>query len=742
MHSHIEPWTPSASKSLTLDANGDEKTDYLRWRLVDDHGRQTWRYLETDEENADWPQTAYDKQFLGLDTGLPDLPQAQTPLQAAQDGMSYFSQLQLPSGQWASECKGPVFVMPCVVIAWYVTDTPIPAAYAGEMRRYVFAQQRAEDGGWGWHSEETRSSAIGTALSYVVLRLLGASRDDPRLVKARALLHALGGATHAPGIAKFWLCVLGVMKWECVNPFLPEFWLTTDSDPVAPSKWYLHTRINFTSLSYIWSKQWSYSGDDVTQQLKDELYTEPYDSVNFAAHRTSLAAVDNNYPKWWLVNLMNWLTVAVYIPYLRKPATAETAERKVWDLLRAEDHGSEHVGLSPVSKCINLIACHIHDGTDSDSVQVHRQTMARYLWMTKDGMACHLLEGVQVWDTSHAAQALAAAGAAEHPRFQSTLARAHGFLADHQLLEEDAVAQDQGRVLYPCPRKGGWPFSTKYQGYMISEVTGEALRSVLRLQESPDSSLDLEKRMPERRLQEAIDCLLNLQNDTGGFGVYEKRTGSLKLAWLEMGEFIGRTMINDDYLECTTAVLSALLCFGKVYPAYRAAEIEATVAQGMSFIKGCQYPDGGWYGAWGVCFCYAGMFTLETLALAGETYAGSEVVRRGCDFLVSKQKGDGGWGESYLSFRRREYVQHERSQVVQTAWVCMALMHAGYPGKEPIQQGLRLIMSRQQSRGNGSKSRSRAVLQMGEVFGYSNYSLYWPVRALAEYVARYGNEEL
>lgn len=65
---HIGQWKTSAKGHLSIDKNGDEKTDYSRWRLEDERGRQVWRYLESDEENERWPQTAYEKHFLGLDT--------------------------------------------------------------------------------------------------------------------------------------------------------------------------------------------------------------------------------------------------------------------------------------------------------------------------------------------------------------------------------------------------------------------------------------------------------------------------------------------------------------------------------------------------------------------------------------------------------------------------------------------------------------------------------------------------
>jgi lanosterol synthase len=44
------------------------RTDYSRWRLRDERGRQTWEYLETDEEVKEWPQSTADKYFLGLPT--------------------------------------------------------------------------------------------------------------------------------------------------------------------------------------------------------------------------------------------------------------------------------------------------------------------------------------------------------------------------------------------------------------------------------------------------------------------------------------------------------------------------------------------------------------------------------------------------------------------------------------------------------------------------------------------------
>ena len=116
-----------------------------------------------------------------------------------------------------------MFLLPGLVCTWYATQTPIPEPIAIEIKRYLFNRQNPDDGGWGLHIEG-ESSCYGTAMNYVVLRILGASEEDPRMIKARGMLHRLGGAIIGPHWAKFWFAVLGVVDWSIVNPVPPELW--------------------------------------------------------------------------------------------------------------------------------------------------------------------------------------------------------------------------------------------------------------------------------------------------------------------------------------------------------------------------------------------------------------------------------------------------------------------------------------------------------------------------------------
>lgn len=59
---------PTKKDQSTQESNEIVKTDYSRWRLLDVKGRQTWHYLDNDEETNDWPQSIADKYHLGLPT--------------------------------------------------------------------------------------------------------------------------------------------------------------------------------------------------------------------------------------------------------------------------------------------------------------------------------------------------------------------------------------------------------------------------------------------------------------------------------------------------------------------------------------------------------------------------------------------------------------------------------------------------------------------------------------------------
>lgn len=531
-----------------------------------------------------------------------------------------------------------MFLLPGLVITWTVTNTPIPESHAVEIKNYLFARQHPEDGGWGLHIEG-ESTVFGTAMNYTTLRLLGTDAEDPRMIKARGTLHKLGGATNGPHWAKFWLSVLGVCEWDIVNPVPPELWLLPDWVPIAPWRWWIHMRQVFLPMSYIWSKKFHFPPTPIVLELRQELFTQPHVSISWNGCRNHISLMDNYHPKSWFLNIVNWLLVNVWNPYLRPNALVEKAEEWVWKLVQMEDENTDYANLGPVNGPMNFLVCYIKEGPDSYSVKRHRERMEDFLWVKAEGMLMNGTNGVQVWDTAFLIEAVHEAGLAEDPRWKPMLSKAHDFLVDQQI-PDDVPEQD---MCYRQQRKGGWAFSTCVQGYAVSDCTAHGLKSVLHLQATPG----YEKKIPERKLYDAIDTLLTFQNTTGGCASYEPTRGSKLLEYLNAAEVFGRIMIEYDYPECTTSVVVALSEFSKHYPDYRTADIKQFKTGCLRYIKNAQYPDGSWYGSWGICFTYAGMFAMESLASIGEFYGNSEYVKKGCDFFISKQRRDGGWSESY-----------------------------------------------------------------------------------------------
>lgn len=181
-----------------------------------------------------------------------------------------------------------------------------------------------------------------------------------------------------------------------------------------------------------------------------------------------------------------------------------------------------------------------------------------------------------------------------------------------------------------------------------------------------------------------------MQNKDGGFGSYEQSRGGAWLELLNPAEIFDRIMVEYSYPECTTAVLTTLSLFRFHFSEYRVEDIKRAITRASGYIIASQTSDGGWYGAWAICFTYATLFALESLETVGQTYQTSPNVRRAYLWLSTKQKADGGWGEHSSSCELQRYIQHKDSQVVMTAWATLALMSARYPDKSNVVRGLQV----------------------------------------------------
>ncbi|WFD32203.1 lanosterol synthase [Malassezia sp. CBS 17886] len=681
-------------------------TDRARWRLcVSDGGRHVWHYLASDTEAAAWPQTTEDKYWLGLDTGLPNLKRAGTALEAAENGVAFYRHLQSTDGHFAGEYGGPMFLLPGLVIGMYVTDTPIPEPWKIEIARYLWHRRSAADGGWGIHVEG-KSTVFGTALNYVVLRIVGVHADHPMMVRARNTLHRLGGASAIPSWGKLWLAILNVYDWDGLNPVPPELWLLPDSFPLHPWRWWIHTRMVYLPMGFLFGSRFRAPLDPLIESLREELYPQPYAEIYWPAQRNKVASVDLYAPHTQVVDAL----FAVICRYERwhNAWMRKKGMDRAYNLIVREDENTAYQCLGPVNKMLNMVCRYAVDGPESHAMKLHREKLKDFAWMGAEGLMMTGTNGSQLWDTTFFGQALVDAGLAARAENREICARVLSWLDACQIRENPRYF----RTAYRFPTKGAWPFSTREQGYTVSDCTAEGLKGVLMLQE--DARTGLGHPISRARMHDSVDLLLSMQNPGGGYASYETINGPALTEWLNPAEVFGGIMVEYAYPECTTSVVTALRLFQR-YDSYRSRDIDRTVAAAVAYILREQRPDGSWLGSWAICFTYAAMFALESLHHAGLTCANSEQVRRACGFLVGKQQADGGWGESYKSCETGEYVQTHESQVVQTAWAVIALLHAKYPDQERIKRGIRLIMQRQQPNGSWAQEHIEGIFNRYEM---------------------------
>lgn len=124
-------------------------TDYLNWRLKVERGRQTWIYLESEDEKKAWPQTDIDRYWLGILNDKTILKKPINSIESASNGLEFYSKLQSEDGHFSGEYGGPMFLMPGIIIAMYVTSTKFPIGYNIEMIKYLKSRANSDDGGWG-----------------------------------------------------------------------------------------------------------------------------------------------------------------------------------------------------------------------------------------------------------------------------------------------------------------------------------------------------------------------------------------------------------------------------------------------------------------------------------------------------------------------------------------------------------------------------------------------------------------
>ena len=537
--------------------------------------------------------------------------------------------------------------------------------------------------------------------AYFALKLVGHAADEPDLRRARTAIAAAGGPWAVNSFTRFYLALLGQMPYAACPAVPPEAVLLPTWFPVNLSRVSAWSRTMIVPLSLMWAFKPRRSVPP--SQGIAELFAD-------GGAPRAVAAADTS---WWArffrgVDRAMKACEAVGLTPLR--ARAIQACRR-WMLTRFD--GSDGLGAIFPPMVWSIIALKSM-GCDDDAPEL------REAWSRLDGLVEVEPGGITrlepcrspVWDTAITTIAVvesAAGGAA---------ARAAADRAVDWLLANEirSVGDWADRVQ---AEPSGWCF--EYANRFYPDVDDTAMVviafSIWRRDAVPGARLAA----VDAAIARAVAWTAAMQNADGGWGAFDRDNNCEFLCKVPFADH--NAMIDPSSPDLAGRVLEALgrVGIGPGHPA---------VDRGLAYVRRTQEPDGSWYGRWGVNYIYGTWQVLEGLRAVGVP-ADDPAVLRGAAWLEDHQQAEGGWGETPESYADRSLAGSGPATASQTAWAIAGLVAAGRGRSAAVRRGMEWLLSRQEPDGSWEQPEFTGT-GFPRVFylRYHWYPIYFPLISL------------
>jgi squalene-hopene/tetraprenyl-beta-curcumene cyclase len=611
--------------------------------------------------------------------------------------------IQSPDGHWIGELEADHALTAEYLLLRRLIDR-VDRKIEQSAIRYLRRRQNA-DGGWSLF-QGGPSDLSATIKIYFAMKMAGVATGDATMLAAGERVRLMGGPAKANVFTKILLALFGEYDWNGVPAMPAEIML-------LPPPFFL---FNIYEVSY-WSRcvivpllvimdrkpvKWL-----PPHQALDELWPVPREQTSLRFPRV---------PEPFSWRGLFWKSVFIGVDdglkiwerFSPRPLRKRAIEAaRLW----LEERLAVPGGLGGIYPAManSVLALRLLGYPDDHPLILGQLKEIEALVIEHDDEVSVQPCPSPVWDTSLAVNALVESDLApDHP----ALVRA----VEWMLTKQVALPGDW-QVKRPHVQPGGWAFQYDNPFYPDLDDTAMVLMALEKVR-----GIDPDRTRLAR--EQGLGWFLGMQNHDGGWASFDADNNRLYLNNIPFADHGALLDPSTEDLTGRGLELLGTLGYGLDFePADRA----------LDFIRHSQRHDGPWYGRWGVNYIYGTWSVLRGLGAMGVDPR-HEFVQRAVRWLLRRQNGDGGWGETCESYTRPELAGRGASIPSQTAWALLGLFAAGHRSGPAVDTGVAYLLRTQQPDGTWEDAFWNGT-GFPRVFylKYHLYARYFPLWALGVY---------
>ncbi|MDX1922878.1 MAG: squalene--hopene cyclase [Alphaproteobacteria bacterium] len=604
--------------------------------------------------------------------------------------------LQKADGHWAFPLEADATIPAEYILLQHFLDE-INQPLHDKMAVYLRNDQSNVHDGWAlFHGGDFNIST--SVKAYFALKAAGDSADAPHMIRGRDAILKHGGLAKCNVFTRIQLALFGILPWHAV-PVMPiEIMVLPRWFPFHLSKVAYWSRTVIVPLLVLMTlKPQAVNPKKITL---DELFVAPPETVK---------DWNSNETKSILNPIFRVLddVLRFFEPYMPKGLRQYSIDKAV-AFVKERLNGEDGLGAiyPAMANVVMMYSALGYDKNHPDRV-IATKAVDNLVIEEKTSAYCQPCFS-PIWDTALMAHAMLEDGS---PEAIAATRRAAEWLKKLQVLD---VVGDWANWR-PNVRPGGWAFQYNNAYYPDLDDTAVVVMAMDRL----DSAKYREA------IERGTEWVLGLQSKNGGWGAFDADNTYYYLNHIPFADH--GALLDPPSADVTARCLGMLAQLGyKIdHPA---------VAASIAYLRKEQEKEGCWFGRWGTNYIYGTWSVLNALNAIG-IGKNDLMVRRAINWLVSKQRDDGGWGEDGASYwSDQPKGEGKVSTPAQTAWAILGLMAFGEIDSDAVNKGINYLLKTQTPEGLWNEDYYTAV-GFPKVFylRYHGYKAFFPQWALARY---------